>query len=150
MGPVRPARESQPARERWYRPPVAGQLTRGWRIASGIVWGLVFVGFIAVWKTSRELGLSTWWLGPIGEPASPILALVPFVAPVAMILLAVNNVRWLPWFGLAASALITVVATFDIDRVPRLAVVEFAIAGAGALTAIGGLSGRCRNEAGRP
>lgn len=132
-------------REAWYRPPVAGQLTLGWRIVTAIVWGLVFVGLIAVWKTSRELGLNTWWLGPIGEPASPIFSMVPFIAPVAMILLAVNNLKWLPWFGLGASALTAVVAAFDVSKVPRLALVEFAIAGAGALAAIGALSGRYRN-----
>jgi len=139
-----PPPDQPPGPARWYRPPVTGQLTLGWRIATGIVWGLVFVGLIAVWKTSRELGLSTWWLGPIGAPASPIVSLVPFVAPVAMILLAVNNVRWLPWFGVGAAGLIAGVAALDFEGVPRLAVVEFSIAGAGALAAIGGLSGRYR------
>lgn len=128
-----------------YRPPVAGQLTLGWRIATAIVWGLAFVAFVAVWKTSSELGLSTWWLGPPGAPVSPIVSMVPFVAPVAMILLCVNNAKWLPWFGLGASGLTAMVAAFDIARVPRLALVEFAIAGAGALASIGGLSGRYRS-----
>jgi len=125
---------------------VAGQLTPGWRIATAIVWGLAFVAFVAVWKTSSELGLSTWWLGPPGAPVSPIVSMAPFVAPVTMILLCVNNAKWLPWFGLGASGITALVAAFDMARVPRLAVVEFAIAGAGTLAAVAGLSGRYRNQ----
>ena len=127
-----------------YRWPVAGQLTLGWRVATAIVWGLVFVGFVAVWKTSRELGLSTWWLGPLGEPVTPLVSMIPFVAPLAMILLAINNTKWLPWFGFGAAGLTTLVAVFDLSKVPRLALVELAIAGAGALTAGAGFSGRYR------
>lgn len=135
-----------------YRPPVAGQLTLGWRIATAIVWGLVFVALVAVWKTSRELGLHTWWLGPPGAPVFPLVSMMPFVAPVAMILLSVNNVRGLPWFGLGASALTAVVAVFDVAKVPRLALVELAIAVAGALAAVASLSGRYRSaqESDRP
>ena len=80
-----------------------GQLTFGWRVATAIVWGLVFVGYIAVWKTSRELGLNTWWLGPIGEPAGWYVSMLPFLAPMAMILLAANNAKGIPWFGLGAA-----------------------------------------------
>jgi len=127
-----------------YRWPVAGQLTLGWRVATAIVWGFVFVGFVAVWKTSRELGLSTWWLGPLGEPVTPLVSMIPFIAPLAMILLAINNTKWLPWFGFAAAGLTTLVAVFDLSKVPRLALVELAIAGAGALTAGAGFSGRYR------
>ena len=127
-----------------YRWPVAGQLTLGWRIATAIVWGFVFVGFVAVWKTSRELGLNTWWLGPMGQPVSPIVSMIPFIAPLAMILLAINNLKWLPWFGLGAAGLSATVAAFDFSKVPRLALVELAVAGAGALTAIAGFSGRYR------
>jgi hypothetical protein len=127
-----------------YRWPVAGQLTPTWRIATAFVWGFVFVGFVAVWKTSRELGLSTWWLGPLGEPVTPLVSMLPFLAPLAMILLAINNVKWLPWFGLGAAALTALIGAFDLSKVPRLALVELTIAGAGALTAIAGFSGRYR------
>ncbi len=123
-----------------------GQLTVGWRIATAIVWGLVFVGYTAVWKTSRELGLNTWWLGPIGDPAGWWLSMLPFLAPLAMILLAVNNAKGLPWFGLGATAWCTVIALFDLGPVFRLALVELAIAAAGALAAIGSISGLLRER----
>ena len=80
--------------------PVAGQLTNGWRLFTGIGWALVIVAYAAVWKTSYELGLSTWWLGPFGDPQPAFVTMLPFVAPLVMVLLALNNSRWLPWAGL--------------------------------------------------
>ena len=121
-----------------------GQLTLGWRIATAIVWGLVFVGYIAVWKTSRELGLNTWWLGPIGEPAGWYVSMLPFLAPMAMMLLAANNAKGIPWFGLGAAAWAAVIALIDTGKVVRLGLVELAIAVAAALAAIGSISGRLR------
>jgi hypothetical protein len=124
--------------------PVAGQLTNGWRLFTGIGWAFVIVAYAAVWKTSYELGLSTWWLGPFGDPQPAFVTMLPFVAPLAMVLLALNNSRWLPWAGLGAAAILAIIAVFDLSRVPRLAIVELAIAGAGALIAIAGFSGRYR------
>ena len=67
------------------RRPRAGQLTPGWRLVTGATWVMVFVAFTGVWKASRELGLATWWLGPIGEPRPVFVMLLPFLAPVAMV-----------------------------------------------------------------
>lgn len=126
------------------RLPEPGELTIGWRTATAIAWGLVFVGYIAVWKTSRELGLNTWWLGPIGDPSPPWVSFLPFLAPLTMVVLALNNVRGLFWFGLAATAVCAAIAAFDIADVPRLALVQFAIAAAALLVTLGGLAGRYR------
>jgi hypothetical protein len=121
---------------------VAGQLTPGWRVTTGLVWAMVFVAMIAVWKTSRELGLSTWWLGPLGEPAPWFVTLLPFVPPAAMVVLTMNNAVWMPWGGLAAAGALGAIGAADLGRVPRLGVVELAIAGAGALVAVAGFAGR--------
>jgi hypothetical protein len=124
--------------------PVAGQLTNGWRLVTGIFWAFVIVAYAAVWKTSYELGLSTWWLGPFGDPQPAFVTMLPFVAPLVMVLLTLNNSRWLPWAGLGAAMILAVIAAFDVARVPRLAIVELAIAGAGALIAVAGFAGRYR------
>jgi len=124
--------------------PVAGQLTNGWRLVTGLVWALVIVAYVAVWKTSRELGLSTWWLGPFGDPQPAFVTMLPFVAPLVMLLLVVNNSRWLPWAGLGAAAVLASIAVFDFAKVPRLAIVELAIAAGGALVAVAGFGGRFR------
>jgi len=34
---------------------------------------MAFVAYTGAWKVSRELGLATWWLGPISEPQRDIL-----------------------------------------------------------------------------
>jgi hypothetical protein len=128
------------------REAVAGQLTIGWRMVTGITWALVIVAYVAVWKTSRELGLSTWWLGPLGDPRPAYITMLPFVAPLVMLLLTVNNSRVLPWAGLAAAALQAAIGALDLGRVPGIAAVELAIAGAAALVAVAGLGGRYRRS----
>jgi hypothetical protein len=124
--------------------PEVGQLTHGWRIATGFAWAAVFVAFVAVWKTSRELGLNTWWLGPMGDPQPIFVTMLPFAPAIVMILLVVNNSRWIPWAGLGAAAGIGVLAVFDFSTVTRLAIVEAAIAAAAALVSVAGFAGRYR------
>jgi hypothetical protein len=125
--------------------PRPGQLTWGWRIVTALTWGLVFVAFAAVWKVSRELGLATWWLGPIGEPQPVFVLLIPFVAPAAMVIAALNNARRLPVAGLVASAVTAAIGAADLDRVFRLGLVELAIAGAGAVVSIASFAGLYRS-----
>jgi hypothetical protein len=125
--------------------PAAGQLTNGWRLVTGLVWAFVIVAYIAVWKTSRELGLSTWWLGPFGDPRPVFVTMLPFAAPLVMLLLVVNNSRVLPWAGFAATAVLVLVAVPDLFIVPGLALVELAIATAAALISAAGFAGRYRS-----
>jgi hypothetical protein len=129
-----------------WRDPVAGQLTNGWRLVTGLTWALVIVAYVAVWKTSREVGLSAWWLGPLGDPQPAFVTMLPFVPPLVMLLLVVNNSRLVPWAGLAAAAVLAAIGAFDVADVPRLAVVELAIAAAGALISVACLAGRYRND----
>ena len=125
-------------------PPQAGQLTNGWRFVTGLGWAFVIVAYTAVWKTSRELGLNTWWLGPLGDPQPAFVTMLPFIAPLVMVLFTVNNSRLIPWLGLAAAAVLGAIAGFDLVKVPRLGLVELAIASAGALLAVASLAGRYR------
>jgi len=145
--PSPPPPTAEPTTEVARRPPAPGQLTRGWRIVTGVNWGMVFVAFTAVWKVSRELGLSTWWLGPVGEPQPVFVLLLPFVAPSAMLLATLNNVRWLPVGGLVASAGTAAIGVGDLSRVVRLGLVELAIAGAAAAVTVASFSGRYRRPA---
>ena len=106
---------------------------------------MVFVAFTGVWKASRELGLATWWLGPLSQPQPVFVMLLPFVAPAAMVVATLNTARRLPWYGLTASAACAAVGIGDLDRIQRLAYVELAIAAAGALVSIASLSGLYRS-----
>ena len=130
--------------------PRPGQLTPGWRLATGAAWIMVFVAYTGAWKVSRELGLATWWLGPISEPQPFFVMLVPFAAPAVMVVLALNNARRLPWYGLTASLVGVAVGLADLDHVRRLAYVELAIAGAAALVSVASFSGLYRAVAAVP
>lgn len=129
-------------------PPRAGELTLPWRIGTALTWVAVVLSFAAVWNVSAQLGLSTWWLGPRGEPQPRVIQLSPFVAPMLMVLATINNVRWLAWFGLAASGILAAVAVGDLGRVGSIAATELAIAGAAALFSVASLTGTYRPPAG--
>jgi hypothetical protein len=104
-------------------------------------WVLVIAAFIGVWNTSRQLGVALWWLGPDGEPQPIFITLLPFLVPLVVIVLALNNVRHLPLFGLAAAAVTSVFGFIDLGYVRRLGLVELLIAVAGAAVAIAGFGG---------
>jgi hypothetical protein len=110
----------------------AGQLTLTWGRFLLLTWLFVVASFIAIWVSSRNTGLSTWWLGPETEPRFILINLLPFVAPVALCLMCQLALRWLPWFGIVAALVTAAIAAGDISRVPGYAVAEFTVA-AGAL-----------------
>ena len=142
MSEIESATELAPAQEvRLARTPRAGELTSGWRIVTAFTWMMVVVGLGCVWKTSDQLGLSTWWLGPRGEPHSIVIQLLPFVPPVLMVLAAINHVRYLPWFGLAASGLVVLTGLFDVVRFTGLGALEIAIGVAAGVVSLVSLAG---------
>ena len=132
---------------RLVKPPRAGELTTGWRIVTASLWISVIVAFAAVWSTSVQLGLSTWWLGPRADPRSPVIRLLPFVIPLLMTVAAFNNVRRLAWFGMGASLVTAVFGVVDLGRVPRLAVVELLIAALAFAVSAASLTGTYRPAA---
>jgi hypothetical protein len=148
MSQFESATQVAPADElRLARTPRVGELTNGWRAVTAITWILVIVALACVWKTSDQLGLSTWWLGPRGEPNSIIVQLLPFIAPVLMLLAAFNHVRYLPCLGLVASGLVTLVGVFDVVRFRGLGLLEIAIGAAAAIVSLVSLTGMYRRDA---
>ena len=87
--------------ERLRHIPRPGDLTNGWLIVTGIGWLGVVVVLAASWNVSRQLGLSTWWLGPVDHQRPLYVMVLPFVAPAVMLTAAGNRVRYLPWIGTA-------------------------------------------------
>ena len=147
MSQIEPVAEVAPAQDvRPARTPRAGELTASWRLVTGLTWMLVVVGLGCVWKTSDQLGLATWWLGPRGEPHSIVIQLLPFVPGVLMVLATINHVRYLPWFGLAASSLIVLTGLFDIVRFTGLGALEVAIGVAAAVVSLVSLAGMYRKD----
>jgi hypothetical protein len=147
MSQIEPTAQLAPEQEvRPARTPRAGELTSGWRLITGLTWMLVVVGLGCVWKTSDQLGLATWWLGPRGEPHSIVIQLLPFVPAVLMVLAAINHVRYLPWFGLVASGLIVLTGLFDVVRFTGLGLLEIAIGVAAAVVSLVSLAGMYRTD----
>jgi hypothetical protein len=108
-------------------------------------WIAVIVAFAAVWNTSVQLGLSTWWLGARAEPQSPIVRLSPFLAPLLMAIAAFANVRRLALLGIAAAAITAMFGIGDLRRVPGLATVELLIAGLAMAVSLASLTGTYRS-----
>lgn len=131
-------------------PPRRGELTLAWRTVTALAWVGVVLSLAAVWNASVQLGLSTWWLGPRGDPQPRIIQLSPFVAPLLMVLGTINNARWLGWHGLAASGVLVAVALGDVGRVGSIALTELAIAAAAALVSLASLTGTYRGPRTRP
>ena len=130
------------------RPPQAGELTLRWRIVTASMWILVGAAFVAVWRVSDQLGLTTWWIGPRGAPNSRVVQVVPFVPAVIMLLLSINRVRHVAWFGLAAAAAIIAIGVADFGHVFRLGLIEVLIGAAAAVVSMASLSGTYRRRAG--
>ena len=59
------------------RPPRPGDLTTTWRTLFAVGWAGVVMGVAAVLKTSRTMGLATWWLGPEADPTIVFVEALP-------------------------------------------------------------------------
>ena len=127
------------------RAPRAGELTNGW-IITVVTWIGVGLAFATVWNVSVQLGLSTWWLGPRGEPQPRLIQLTPFFGPMLMIIGTINQVRWLGWLGLLASAVLAGFGVVDIRRIGALGVLELLIAVVAAAVSIASLTGTYRRD----
>lgn len=124
--------------------PRAGDLTRGWRIVTALGWILIVAVLAAAWNVSRQLGLSTWWLGPVDGARPSYVTVLPFIGPSTVIVLAGNRARYVPWVGLLAAAATAAVGLGDLARIRGVALVELLAAAAGLLVSLASFSGMYR------
>ncbi len=109
-------------------------------------WAGVILGLASVWKTARTVGLSTWWLGSSSDPRLIIVQLAPFAVPVALLIAAWKQVRWLPAWGVLGAVTLGAVAAGDLAGFSRLSLVEFVIAGAAFAVSLAAATGLVRGE----
>ena len=121
-----------------------GQLTPVWRLVFGIGWAAIIVGLVAVWESSRVIGLSTWWLGAEAEPRNLLFNLLPFYAPLMVMFAAISNWRFAPYFGMAAAVIGAAIGAGDLGRVRWISVVELVLAGAALCISVASLAGMYR------
>ena len=121
-----------------------GTFTTPWRVVMIATWALVILAYAAVWKTSEELGIGTWWLGTRSDPSMAVLRLLPFaVAAVPAVAVAYNVARaW--WASLGAGTVLLAIAIPDFSRSTGLALLELAIALAALLVTASARTGRFR------
>ena len=77
----------------------AGQLSSGWRAVFVTGWTGALLGIAAVWKASRIVGLSTWWLGPPAQARPIVVSAIPGLVALIVLIVGIRNVRGLPWIG---------------------------------------------------
>ena len=147
-----PPSASPPTDDRRARRPGAarGELTPRWRLAQAVTWIGVAVAIGSIWKTTDQLGMSTWWLGPRGEPRPAVVQVLPFVPALVMILLAINHVRHLAWWSLGASALVVAVGVVDLGYKPAIGMLEIAVGAAATLVSLASFAGSYRPIAPSP
>ncbi len=109
-------------------------------------WLLVAAALIVVAVTGRNVGKPAWWIGPVSNPTPFFVWALPFIGPAASIVATFRIVRWAHIIGLASAALIGVVAVFDINNSPGIALIEFVVAVAAALIAIASFAGRTKTN----
>lgn len=126
------------------REPRPLELTPAWRTAYTVGWLCALLGMASVWKSSRTLGLSTWWLGPDADPQLLVVSLLPFVAPIALVVASMRNVRFLPHAGVVGGLVTLGVGLGDLGRFQGLATAELVIGGAALLVSIASFGGLYR------
>lgn len=122
----------------------AGQLSMVWRAVFVVGWGGVILGLGAVVKSSRTVGLSTWWLGPDADPNPLFIQALPFAIAFVMIVLGFRNTRQLPYIGILGAIALFAVATGDIGRFNGLAAAQSANGGVGLLVSVASFAGMLR------
>lgn len=123
-----------------------GQLSVGWQLMVGAAWVAAFFAYASVWKTSEEIGIGTWWLGPRAEPQPTVIRLIPFSVCVVVVIAAMYNPRRLWMASTFASLCVAAIAAPDISRSGGLAAIEFAIAAAVLLVSVASLTGVGRGD----
>lgn len=118
-----------------------------WRRAMVLSWLLVAAALIVVAVTGRNVGKPAWWIGPVSNPTLFVVWALPFIGPAASIVAVFHIVRWAHIIGLASAVVIGVVAIFDINNSPGIALIEFVVALAAALIAIASFAGRTKTKA---
>jgi hypothetical protein len=128
------------------RAPRPGELAPAWRIASVVLWILVVFAYSAVWKTSVELGIGTWWLGARSSPQPVFVRLIPFVVAIGFGLASSSPLKRLPVVNLGGAVVLAAIAIPDFSRSIGLATIELIIAGAVLLVALGSFTGVVKTD----
>ena len=125
-------------------PPSAGELDQFFTAMFWIGWVGVAGGLGAIWYSSRTLGFATWWLGPEAQPRFILVSLLPFVAPLALAVMALTRRPWLPYLGILGALITALVAVGDIGGPAGYWAAELLIAAGGLAVSVAAFAGMYR------
>jgi H+/Cl- antiporter ClcA len=128
------------------RPALPGQLTLAYRWIVVVFWVGIVSALGVVAGASEVIGRQVWWLGD-DERRRFYLLVLPALAPLATILAAINNRRWVTEASAVATVTTLLTAFGDRHRSPGAATVELALGIAGLLVTVASLAGRYRKPA---
>jgi hypothetical protein len=126
------------------RTPRAGELAPRWRLVTAVTWIAVAVAIGSVWKTSDQLGRSTWWIGPRGQQHPLVVQMLPFLPALVMLVGTINHWRRLAVWGAVASIVSVAVGILDLPLVARIGAIEIAIGVAALVVSIASSTGTFR------
>jgi hypothetical protein len=118
-----------------------GDLVASWRIAIVSTWALVVFVYSAVWKTSVEIGIGTWWLGARSDPQPVVVRLIPFAVAICFGMVSSFGRKRIPVITVLGAFVLALIALPDFARSLGLAALEIVIAGAVLLVGIGAFTG---------
>lgn len=121
-----------------------GELSSAWRLIVALAWIAAFFAYAAVWQTSVQIGISTWWVGPRSAPPAIWIRVLPFVVTILAVLLVVYNVRRVVEACTALGASTALIALPDLSRSVGLAVLELIISAALIAVGAAAFTGRYR------
>ena len=97
--------------------------------------------YSAIWKTSVELGIGTWWLGARSDPQPPFVRVIPFAVAIGFGLVSSFHFKRLPAITLLGAVVLALIAVPDFSRSVGLATLELITAGAVLLVGLGSFTG---------
>lgn len=106
---------------------VQPQIAIGWRLILFCTWALAWLAIAAVWQTTVQLGHTTWWLGPAGEPNPLPIRVLPFYLPTLVLFSLWTGLRGVSWLMCGAALTQIVIGLFDLSVYRNLALVEIGI-----------------------
>jgi hypothetical protein len=126
-----------------------GDVVMGWRWVLAIGWVGIIGCLMIVAGAGEVTGRAVWWFGPDTERQSMLLMVLPFVLPVAVVVMASQGARYVVEVSALATVSVAVTAWIDRDDAPGAAAITALVALAGLLVTLAALAGRARRAPGR-
>jgi len=115
---------------------------RTWRRLATASWFGVALCQVAVAVTSRNIGKSTWWLGPESNPRFPLVWAIPFLITIAAMVATQRPSKYTIVVHLACVASLAAVATGDVSNSPGVAMLQYVVAAIALLVSLVSLAAR--------